>query len=75
MSTLKFLGKPYQTELVFNNSFTPETITALTDKQEDMNAVSQAVNTALLTMKRLSTKQVKTLVPTTIGMLLITTKV
>lgn len=68
----RFLGKEYTTEVVFSGSFTPETLTILTDRQEDIRAVSQVVAQSLITIQRIKTKQVKTLITISIGTILIT---
>ena len=69
-----FLGKNYTTEIVFQDKFNSDLVTILSDKMEDVTAVSEATVKCFNTMKRLKSKQMKTLIDLTIGPILITAK-
>jgi hypothetical protein len=70
-----FLGKEYTSELVFQNAFNTDVVTILTPNMDDVALVGSVTASSFTAMKKLQTKQMKTLVATkSIGTILVTTK-
>lgn len=71
-----FLGKQYSTELIFINAFSIDTVLPVTSDPTDTAAVQSAVDRQFITMKTLKTKQMKSLLTLSTGVvLLLTTKI
>jgi hypothetical protein len=68
------LGKLYVAEIMFVNQFDASVVTAKTESPEDMLRIQTVVKNCFRSMTIMHSRQMKTLIDTTVGVLLVTTK-
>ena len=68
------LGKLYTRELLFVNVYDASIARAATQNEEDLAKISATVATAVDTMTRMHSTMMKTLTDSSVGIILITTK-